>query len=230
MTARLAGQRWGLRAAAALLRPHSPHACAGVCAAPPAAATRVCWPRRSRASPGHLARASSTRQGRRRRRCSGSRQSRRGRSRGAARPGGQSGPWCCRRAAGRSWRGALRQIQRFPHVGRLDVRVGRTAALAGGTRREARTPRAPVGAAVAEQAHREPPAALTALTAALPLPEPRLKGRLGFFRSDAEAALAALCSWQREFAGVDRCRPARRSSHGCEPRPTSIRCAYTCPC
>ena len=87
----------------------------------------------------------------------------------------------------------------------------------------------PVGAAVAEQAHREPPAAVLALTAALPLPQQRLEGRLGFFRNDAEAALAALCSWQREFAGVDRCRPARWSSYGCEPRPTSIRCAYTCP-
>ena len=39
-----------------------------------------------------------------------------------------------------SWRGASRPIQSFPHMGRLDVRVGRTAALAGGARREARTP------------------------------------------------------------------------------------------
>lgn len=50
----------------------------------------------------------------------------------------------------------------------------------------------PVGASVGEQAHRELLAAPLALEAALQLPGPRLAGRLGFFRNDAEAAISAL--------------------------------------
>jgi hypothetical protein len=49
----------------------------------------------------------------------------------------------------------------------------------------------PAGAPVAEQPHRELLAAPLALEAALQL-YPRLQGRLGFFRNDADAAVAAL--------------------------------------
>ena len=50
----------------------------------------------------------------------------------------------------------------------------------------------PAGSAVGEQAHRELLAAPLALEAALQLRHPRLDGRLGFFRNDAEAAISAL--------------------------------------